>query len=413
MKILIVNKFLYPNGGSETYIFEIGKCLEAMGHEVQYFGMEHKGRIVGNHAEVYTDDMEFHDEEGTSRVKRLIRKISKLTYPFKIIYSREAAAKITRVLEDFKPDVVHLNNINFQLTPSVIEAITDYDIRNSSDIRIVYTAHDSQWVCPGHLLRVPSDGRRCFDCEGGKYMNCVRNRCIHGSRLRSILGAFEGWFYRHRSTYGLVDRVICPSAFMQSKLETHPELAGKCVTLHNFVNVEVDPAVTDQDPYVIYFGRFSEEKGIATLVEACRRLPDIRFIFAGSGPLASDIDALDNAENVGFKSGTELAGLISGAAFSVFPSECHENCSFAVMESIAYGTPIIASATGGTPELVSDGINGVLFEAGDTDGLTAQIRALWDDPQRLGLLREGCIQTHFMTVREYCEKLIGIYTSDR
>ena len=409
MKILIVNKFLYPNGGSETYIFEIGKFLQAMGHEVQYFGMEHEGRIVGNHAEVYTDDMEFHDEEGTSRVKRLIRKISKLTYPFKIIYSREAAAKITRVLEDFKPDVVHLNNINFQLTPSVIEAITDYDIRHTSDIRIVYTAHDSQWVCPGHLLRVPSDGRRCFDCEGGKYMNCVRNRCIHGSRLRSILGAFEGWFYRHRSTYGLVDRVICPSAFMQSKLETHPELAGKCVTLHNFVNVEVDPAVTDQDPYVIYFGRFSEEKGIATLVEACRRLPDIRFIFAGSGPLASDIDALDNAENVGFKSGTELAGLISGAAFSVFPSECHENCSFAVMESIAYGTPIIASATGGTPELVEDGVNGFLFEAGDTEALTDHIRRLWSDEKLRSDLQRGCRNTHFMNVNEYCEELLKIY----
>ena len=59
MKVLIVNKFLYPNGGSETYIFEIGKQLEKLGHEVQYFGMEHEGRIVGNHAESYTSDMDF------------------------------------------------------------------------------------------------------------------------------------------------------------------------------------------------------------------------------------------------------------------------------------------------------------------------------------------------------------------
>ena len=76
MKILIVNKFLFPNGGSETYIFEIGKQLQKMGHEVQYFGMEHEGRIVGNHVESYTSDMDFHE-----------KGLQKLLYPFKIIYS--------------------------------------------------------------------------------------------------------------------------------------------------------------------------------------------------------------------------------------------------------------------------------------------------------------------------------------
>ena len=60
MKVLIVNKFLYPNGGSETYIFKIGKQLAEKGHEVQYFGMEHEGRIVGNRVESYTSSMDFH-----------------------------------------------------------------------------------------------------------------------------------------------------------------------------------------------------------------------------------------------------------------------------------------------------------------------------------------------------------------
>ena len=109
MKILLVNKFLYPNGGSETYIFELGKELVRQGHEVQYFGMEHEGRVVGNHAESYTSNMDFHSG-----------KLDKLLYPFKIIYSVEARQKIRAVLDDFSPDVVHLNNINFQLTPSII-----------------------------------------------------------------------------------------------------------------------------------------------------------------------------------------------------------------------------------------------------------------------------------------------------
>ena len=90
MRILIVNKFLYPNGGSETYIFELGKELERQGHAVEYFGMEHEGRIVGNHAESYTSPMDFHGSG-----------ISRLLYPFRILYSREARKKIRKVLGGF------------------------------------------------------------------------------------------------------------------------------------------------------------------------------------------------------------------------------------------------------------------------------------------------------------------------
>ena len=95
MKVLMVNKFLHPNGGSETYIFKLGAQLQSMGHEVQYFGMEHEGRIVGNRANAYTTDMDFH---GGS-------KLAKLTYPIKTIYSAEARRKIRLVLDDFQPDV--------------------------------------------------------------------------------------------------------------------------------------------------------------------------------------------------------------------------------------------------------------------------------------------------------------------
>lgn len=80
MKILMVNKFLYPVGGVETYIFKLGEYLQAKGHEVQYFGMQHAERCVGNHAGAYTTEMDFHG--GSS--------LAKLTYPLKIIYSSEA-----------------------------------------------------------------------------------------------------------------------------------------------------------------------------------------------------------------------------------------------------------------------------------------------------------------------------------
>ena len=104
MKILFVNKFLFPNGGSETYIFKLGDYLKNKGHEVQYFGMEHKGRIVGNRVNAYTSDMDFHSSFG----------LSKLFYPIKTIYSAEARRQIRKVLNDFEPSVVHLNNITYQ-----------------------------------------------------------------------------------------------------------------------------------------------------------------------------------------------------------------------------------------------------------------------------------------------------------
>ena len=91
MKILFVNKFLHPNGGSETYIFQLGEYLLSLGHEIQYFGMEHEGRRYGNRVSAYTSDMDFH---GGS-------KLSKLTYPIKTIYSSEARRKIRLVLDDF------------------------------------------------------------------------------------------------------------------------------------------------------------------------------------------------------------------------------------------------------------------------------------------------------------------------
>lgn len=153
MRILIVNKFLYPNGGSETYIFKIGQQLQKMGHEVQYFGMEHENRIVGNRVESYTRNMNLKD-----------MKLNKILYPFQIIYSSEARKKIRLVLDDFQPDVVHLNNFNFQLTPSILYEIRKYEKQTGRHVRILYTAHDSQLVCPNHLMQNPITGQRCTKC---------------------------------------------------------------------------------------------------------------------------------------------------------------------------------------------------------------------------------------------------------
>ena len=436
MRILMVNKFLYPNGGSETYIFKVGARLQAMGHEVQYFGMEHEGRIVGNEAGIYTAPMDFH---GGS-------KISKLAYPFQILYSTSAKADIKKVLESFHADVVHLNNINFQLTPSIIDGIREFDPK----IRIVFTAHDAQWVCPNHLLRIPSTGAVCTKCIDGAVGNCTRNKCIHNSGFRSLLGTMEARLYQLKKTYAKVDKIICPSDFLNGVLCHNSQLEGRTVTLRNFVDMEeASPAAHAQEEsqtnaagtiginaataegdtgavqqmfaengmqqgrYVLYFGRYTKEKGVATLLEAARKLPEIPFVFAGKGELKDEIDRTENVREVGFLEGENLRAVIRGAAFVVFPSEWYENGPFVVIESIMSGTPILASNLGGTPEMIAEGETGELFAAGNAAELTEKIASLYHDEKRLESYRQGCHRTaegsgsiHFDSLQEYCDRLV-------
>lgn len=222
MRVLIINKFLYPNGGSETYIFKLGEALEQHGHEVQYFGMEHEGRCVGNRVNAYTSGMDFH---GGS-------KLSKLTYPIKTIYSKEARVQLRKVLDDFKPDVCHLNNFNYQLTPSIILEIVKWRKETGRDCKIIFTAHDYQLVCPNHMLNNPNTHQNCEKCLGGHFVNCMKGKCIHGSTAKSAIGMMEAEFWKWKDTYKYIDTMICCSEFMKTKMDSNPLFATKTVAMH-------------------------------------------------------------------------------------------------------------------------------------------------------------------------------------
>lgn len=401
MKVLIVNKFLYPNGGSETYIFEIGKELEKLGHEVQFFGMEHKGRIVGNKAQAYTSDMDFHTG-----------KLDKLLYPFKILYSFEAKKQIRKVLDDMQPDVVHLNNINFQITPSIIDEICSYRKKTGRNVRIISTAHDYQWICPNHMMRIPSENVNCDKCVGGKNRHCSRNKCIHNSKMKSILGTVEANIYRMKKTYSKVDKIICPSEFLYKQFDRDPILSGdKLVAKHNFFIKGEDFDRVKELPkkdYVLYFGRYSKEKGMGSLINAVKNLPEIPFVFAGSGPLEAELKGIDNVENRGFLSGEELHTLIRQARFSIYPSEWYENCPFAVMESVSYGTPVVGANIGGIPELVSvdEKPTGMLFTSGDADMLTDKLFKLWNDVELQNSMERNCFNNEYDSVESYVRWMV-------
>ncbi len=392
MKILMVNKFLYPNGGSETYIFKLGDYLRSIGHEVEYFGMEHEGRCVGNRAEQYTTDMDFHTN---SRLK-------KLSYPLKTIYSTEAKQKIGVVLRDFQPDIVHLNNFNYQLTPSILYAVRAYEKESGRRVKLLYTAHDYQLICPNHMMR-DNQGDPCGKCRDGAFLNCLKGSCIHQSKAKSAVGFAEATLYKMLKAYRMLDCVICPSAFMKEQLDHHPQLRGKTAVLHNFID---RPATvpTEKKDYVLYFGRFDREKGIDTLIQA----KELNFVFAGKGELEDEINRQTHIKNVGFQTGDALAQLIREAACSVYPSTWYENCPFSVMESIMAGTPVVGADIGGIPELIDDGETGFLFESGNTEALTAAVKRITENPQTAQQMQQHCLTKHFDSLAEYTEKYLKL-----
>ena len=400
MKILMINKFLHPNGGSETYIFRLGDYLKSQGHEVQYFGMEHTGRCVGNRVNAYTSDMDFH---GGS-------KLSKLTYPIKTIYSSEARKKLRLVLEDFRPDVCHLNNFNYQLTPSILLEIAKWK-REGHPCRVVYTAHDLQLVCPNHMCSNPNTGENCEKCLGGDFLNCTKGKCIHGSLAKSAVGTLEAMLWNGCGVYKNIDVIICCSEFLKTKMGTNPLFAGKTVAMHNFVD-RISYEKAEKKDYVLYFGRFSREKGIDTLIQVCKALPEIPFIFAGTGPLEEEIAGVPNIQNVGFQRGQALEALIREARFSICPSEVYENCPFSVMESQMYGTPVLGANIGGIPELIEPGKTGELFESGNAAQLKGKIQALWENRELTDRYSENCADVRFDDVARYTEKLMKLYKGE-
>ena len=372
MKILMINKFLYLNGGSETYIFKLGEYLIKKEHEVQYFGMEHEGRCVGNRVNAYTSDMDFH---GGS-------KLAKLTYPLKTIYSSEARTQLRKVLDDFQPDVCHLNNFNYQLTPSMILEIVKWRKQVGKQCKIVFTAHDYQLICPNHMMNNPNTNQNCEKCLGGKFTNCMKGKCIHGSTAKSAVGMMEAYFWKWKGVYKYIDKMICCSEFLKKKMDSNPLFAKKTITLHNFVE-HVEWKQTEKKNYVLYFGRFSTEKGIETLIQVCKQLPNVPFIFAGTGPLEETINDIPNIKNVGFQKGKALEKLIREAQFSIYPSEWYENCPFSVMESQMYGTPVLGARIGGIPELIEEGRTGELFESRNVEDLKNKILGLWEKREKI------------------------------
>lgn len=372
MNILLSNKYFFVKGGAETYLFSLADILEKKGHQIKYFSMHH-------HKNRQSPDEKYFVSHWDNTDLTLSNIISASA---QLLYSLEAKKKISRLLSDFRPDVVHLNNIYHQLSPSIIHSI------KKSGVPMVMTLHDFKMVCPVYSLYV--NGHICEACKHGRYYNCAINKCVKASAAKSYLGALE--MYLHHSLlgiYDLVDIFISPSRFLKNKMLEFG-FKGDIVHLPNFVSLEqFIPSYQWESRSVTFFGRLVKNKGILTLIDAVKTIENIELKVIGDGPLHNFIvdkiqtENIKNVKLLGFKNGADLHNEIRDSMFVVVPSEWYENNPLSVIESFALGKPVIGTDIGGIPELVQHNKTGLTFALGDTEDLREKIVALANAPDQI------------------------------
>lgn len=396
MKILLVNKFHYLKGGSEKYYFELAELLKEHGHTVAFFSMKNDKNINTKEKEYFVEEI---DLNSGSKLKAL-----------DVIYSRTNKKLMEKVLEEFKPDIVHLNNFQRQLSASIIKPI------KKRRIPIVFTAHDLQAICP-NISMLDGENNICEKCVGRKYNNCIKKRCIKHSKLKSILAAIEGHYYKVKKIYNKkIDVIITPSYFYKEKLIKDGIPKNKIEAIHNFIDVNLYDLKTETEEYALYIGRITKEKGIFNLIEAFSNIENKKLYIAGEGPEKEKVKQYieDNKLNdkiilLGFLNGEEVKEKIRKCAFVVVPSIWYENCPYSILETLALGKPIIGANIAGIPELVKDNETGMLFS--NREELYEKMKELFEKrelTEMLGRNAKNFAKREF-SKEEYYNKIYKIY----
>jgi glycosyltransferase involved in cell wall biosynthesis len=374
MRVLQVNKFLYPVGGSETALFETSRLLQSHGHEVVSFGMQDERNLSETPSKQLVSRIDLRVGGGITEILRPRR----LLEAGRLLHSREAAGKIDALIEATRPDVAHLHNIYHQLSPSILGPLRRHGVPT------VLTLHDYKLICPNYTLF--SGGSVCERCKGHDYWHAVEQGCVKGSRAQSLLCAVEAYAHHATRTYERgIDTFIAPSRFMRDKVIEFGFEPDQVVHLPNFLDLEAFEPSYEPGSYAVYAGRIERVKGVSTLLEAwrhCQVEGPFGLRLAGDGELldALRLQAPAGASFLGRLAKPDLMELVRGAAFVVVPSEWYENAPMNVLEAYACGKPVIGARIGGIPELVEEGQTGLLFEPGNVAQLQQRIEYLAERP---------------------------------
>jgi glycosyltransferase involved in cell wall biosynthesis len=367
--LVSINNYHYPRCGAEVLFLQHNGMLAAKGWSVLPFCMQHEDNYVTPWSNDFVEEIELS--------RRGDGACTKIRKGLKAVYSLEARTKIARLLDRLSPDICHAHNIYHHISPSILAVI------HERGVPLVMTLHDLKLACPAYSM-LTHDGV-CERCRDGRLFRVATNRCMKGSTVLSLLVMVESYLHRFLGSYvGNVDRFVVPSRFYLEKLVEWGFDRSRFRYLPNFVDTTAYEPRFRPGRRFVYVGRLSPEKGVATLIKAAAAAP-VPLDIIGTGPSEGQLRELTarrcaDVRFHGFLSGPALHRAVADARAVVVPSEWYENAPLTVLEACALGKPVIASAIGGLPELVSAGATGWTFAAGSARGLMDLLRYVADLP---------------------------------
>jgi glycosyltransferase involved in cell wall biosynthesis len=376
--------------------------MDQHGQETALFSMDH-GRTPAFEGRSYRlPHLDFKDPNAgfLKRVKMAAHAI----------YSPSARRAMRSCLADFSPDLAHVRGIYHHLSPSIL-----WELKRQG-IPVLYHVNDFKILCPAYNF--VAKGHACELCSHGAFHHAATKGCYDGPRSSAVVLAAEAYLHKWLRTYErCVDMFLAPSEFVRNKLIARGLPAQRIEVLPHFQALPGKEDITIDEGYLLYFGRLSAEKGVSQLLRAMVQLPHIPLVIAGDGPERPRLESLAKELNLnqvlfaGMVHGEELQQLITGCSFSVFPSHAYETLGNSILESYAWGRPVIASDLGSRRELVQHGVTGLLYQDGDCDQLAHSIGFLFDRPdliQKMGAAARKRVQANH-DPDQHVEKLLGIY----
>jgi glycosyltransferase involved in cell wall biosynthesis len=386
MRILSVNYRYFVSGGPESYMFSIADMLRGASHEIIPFSVRYSRNRETPWSEYFADpiagddEVYFRDHSWSPRVA--MRSLQRA------FFAPDVYDDLRRLLDVALPDVAFVQHYLRKLSPSVLVALKD------ARVPIIVRLSDYAMVCPGAtMLR---DGQVCRLCVTKGLTAAIRHRCVQNSAPASIVGCLSMWFARWRGYFDLIDCFVSPSAIMRDEMISGGYDGSRIVVLPTFVQSDLYRLGGTRARRIVYVGRLSPEKGLETLLDAYGQIlrrgrsANIELCLAGDGE--SDYQASLEAKAKSISPSVRFLGRLEESAVrellctslvSVVPSLCYENLPNTVLESLAAGTPVVASDLGSMREVLVNTQAGLLFPAGDAEGLANCLTSLVDAPERL------------------------------
>ena len=377
MKILFVNNYFSEYGGTEKLLLNQALLLQKNDIEVFFFACA-KGPF-------FIEDYKYKKYFPEVTEYRKADTITWLKNFSKIFYNESAKNNLKEYIKEIKPDIVHIHNIHYILTSSVIDACKEMNIP------VVMSVNDPRIVCPGGTLRYKNE-TYCQNekCIKKPSFNCVLNKCKDSSLKSSLIATAENLFTRINRKFDYVSSFICPSIALYNMLIRAGFEESKLKFIPNFLDdkfLEIEPNYENKE-YFLYVGRLAKEKGLDYLLKAAYLLPEeIKIHIVGDGPQRQELESIAkdlNLKNIifkGFLEGKELEEEYKNCIATILPCNWFETFGLTIIESFASSKPVIASRLGAIPELVTDFENGFTFEPENYKELASAIYKIYSDKE--------------------------------